>query len=60
MDAMLICFSFVFDRWMTTPTRGADGWFRCDRLHRPGFPTFLRDVLYRFGYTGIPTYCGRL
>jgi hypothetical protein len=37
-------------------TLGADGWFRCDGLHRHGFPTLLRDVLHRFGYTGFPTY----
>jgi hypothetical protein len=36
----------------------ADGWFRCDGLHRPGFPTLLWDVLHRFGYTGLPTYRG--
>jgi predicted transcriptional regulator len=41
-------------------TLGADGWFRCDGLHRPGFSTLLRDVLHRFGYTGFPAYCGRL
>jgi hypothetical protein len=41
-------------------TLGADGWFRCDGLHRPGFPTLLRDVLHRFGYTGFPAYRGRL
>jgi hypothetical protein len=40
-------------------TLGADGWFRCDGLHRPRFPTLLRDVLHRFGYTGFPTYHGR-
>jgi hypothetical protein len=40
-------------------TLGADGWFHCDGLHRPGFPTLLQDVLHRFGYTGFPTYCGR-
>jgi hypothetical protein len=40
-------------------TLGADGWFRCDGLHRPGFPTLLRDVLHRFGYTGLPAYRGR-
>jgi hypothetical protein len=40
-------------------TLGADGWFRCDGLHRPGFPTLLRDVLHRFGYTGFPAYRGR-
>jgi hypothetical protein len=40
-------------------TLGADGWFRCDGLHRPGFPTLLRDVLHRFSYTGFPTYHGR-
>jgi hypothetical protein len=39
-------------------TLGADGWFRCDGLHRPGFPTLLRDVLHRFGYTGFPAYRG--
>jgi hypothetical protein len=39
-------------------TLGADGWFRCDGLHRPGFPTLLRDVLHRFGYTGLPAYHG--
>jgi hypothetical protein len=38
------------------PTLGANGWFHCDRLHRPGFPTLLQDVLQRFGYMGIPTY----
>jgi hypothetical protein len=37
-------------------TLGADGWFRCDGLHRPGFPTLLRDVLHRFGYMGLPAY----
>jgi hypothetical protein len=41
-------------------TLGADRWLRCDGLHRPGFPTFLWDVLHRFGYTGTPVYCGRL
>jgi DNA-binding transcriptional MerR regulator len=40
-------------------TLGADGWFRCDGLHRPGFPTLLRDVLHHFGYTGFPVYRGR-
>jgi hypothetical protein len=39
-------------------TLGANGWFLCDGLHRPGFPTLLRDVLHRFGYTGLPTYRG--
>jgi hypothetical protein len=39
-------------------TLGADGWFRCDGLHRPGFPTLLWDVLHRFGYTGFPAYRG--
>jgi hypothetical protein len=37
---------------------GAYGWYRCDGLHRPGFPTLLRDVLHHFGYTGNPTYHG--
>jgi hypothetical protein len=41
-------------------TLGANGWFRCDKLHRPAFPTLLRDVLHRFGYTGYPAYRGRL
>jgi hypothetical protein len=41
-------------------TLGADGWFRCDGLHRPGFFTLLRDVLHRFGYTGFPAYRGCL
>jgi hypothetical protein len=40
-------------------TLGANGWFRCDGLHRPGFPTQLRDVLHPFGYTGLPAYRGR-
>jgi hypothetical protein len=40
-------------------TLGADGWFRCDGLHRPGFPTLLRDVLHRFGYMRLPAYHGR-
>jgi hypothetical protein len=40
-------------------TLGADGWFRCDGLHRPGFPILLWDVLHRFGYTGLPVYHGR-
>jgi hypothetical protein len=39
-------------------TLGADGWFCCDGLHRPGFPTLLRDVLHRFGYTDFPAYRG--
>jgi hypothetical protein len=37
-------------------TLGADGWCRCDGLHRPGFPTLLRDVLHHFSYTGFPAY----
>jgi hypothetical protein len=40
-------------------TLGADGWFRCDRLHHPRFPTLLWDVLHRFGNTGFPVYRGR-
>jgi hypothetical protein len=39
-------------------TLGADGWFRCDGLHRLGFTTLLRDVLHHFGYTGLPAYHG--
>jgi hypothetical protein len=37
-------------------TLGADGWYRCDGLHRPGFPTLLRGMLHHFGYTGTPAY----
>jgi hypothetical protein len=40
-------------------TLGADGWFHCDGLHRPGFPTLLWDVLHRFDYVGLPAYRGR-
>jgi hypothetical protein len=43
----------------TYATLGADGWFHCDGLHRPDFPTLLQDVLYHFGYTGTSTYSGR-
>jgi hypothetical protein len=39
---------------------GADEWLRCDGLHRRSFLTLLQDVLYRFGYTGTPTYSGCL
>jgi hypothetical protein len=39
-------------------TLGADRLFRFDGLHYPGFPTLLRDVLHRFGYTGLPAYRG--
>jgi hypothetical protein len=37
-------------------TLGTDGWLRCDRLHHPGFPTLLQDVLHHFGYTRTPVY----
>jgi hypothetical protein len=40
-------------------TLRANGWFCCDRLHRPDFPTLLRDVLHHFGYTRTPAYHGR-
>jgi hypothetical protein len=40
-------------------TLRAIGWYRCDGLHRPGFPTLLRDVLHRFSYTGTSMYRGR-
>jgi hypothetical protein len=40
-------------------TLRANGWFRCDGLHRPGFPTLLQDVLHHFGYIGLPAYHGR-
>jgi hypothetical protein len=39
-------------------TLRADGWFHCDGLHHPGFPTLLRDVLHHFGYTGFNAYRG--
>jgi hypothetical protein len=39
-------------------TLGADGWLRCDGLHRPDFSTLPQDVLHHFGYTGTPTYRG--
>ncbi len=39
-------------------TLGADGRFRCDGLHHPGFPTLLRNVLHRFIYTGLSAYRG--
>jgi hypothetical protein len=41
-------------------TLGADGWLRCDGLHRPSFPTLLQDVLHHFGHTETPAYCGRM
>jgi hypothetical protein len=37
-------------------TLRADGWFRCNGLHRPVFPTLLWDVLHYFGYEGTPAY----
>jgi hypothetical protein len=40
-------------------TLGADGWLRCDGLHRLGFPTLIRDVIHRFGHMGTPAYHGR-
>jgi hypothetical protein len=39
---------------------GADRWLRCDGLHRPGFPTLLRDVLHCFCFTETPAYYNRL
>jgi hypothetical protein len=39
-------------------TLRADRWFHCDGLHRPGFPTLLRDMLHRFSYMGLPAYHG--
>jgi hypothetical protein len=39
---------------------GPDGWLHCDGLHRPSFPTLLRDVLHRFHFTGTPAYHGHL
>jgi hypothetical protein len=41
-------------------TLRADGWFCCDGLHHPGFPTLLQDVFHRFGYTGFSAYHGHL
>jgi hypothetical protein len=40
-------------------TLGANGWLRCEGLHRPGFLTLFRDVLHHFGHTGTPAYRGR-
>jgi hypothetical protein len=40
-------------------TLEGDGWFRCDGLHRPGFPTLLQDMLHYFGYMGLPVYHSR-
>jgi hypothetical protein len=40
-------------------TLGANGWFCCDGLHCPRFPTLLRDVLHCFSYMGLSTYRGR-
>jgi hypothetical protein len=40
-------------------TLRADGWFHCDGLHCPGFPTLLQDVLQHFDYMGLPAYHGR-
>jgi hypothetical protein len=39
-------------------TLGADGWLRCNGLHRLGFPALLQDMLHRFGHTGTPVYRG--
>jgi hypothetical protein len=62
MDEMLIHFFHCFrqmDDYLYA-TLGADKWFCCDGLHRPGFPTLLRDVLHHFSYTRLPAYRGRL
>jgi hypothetical protein len=56
VDSFLPCFRQI-DEYPYATLR-ADGWFHCDGLHRLGFPTLLRDVLHRFGYTGLPAYCG--
>jgi hypothetical protein len=37
-------------------TLGADGWLRCDGLHRPGFLTLFWDVLHCFSHTETPAY----
>jgi hypothetical protein len=59
MDEMLTYFSLILtDERLPYATLRADGWFRCDGLHRPGFPILLQDVLHCFGYTGIPVYRG--
>jgi hypothetical protein len=58
---MLIRFFLVFQQMDDYPysTLGADRWFHCDGLHRPGFPTLHRDVLHCFSYTGFSAYRGR-
>jgi hypothetical protein len=38
---------------------GVNGWLRCDRLHHPGFPMLLWDMLHCFDYMGTPAYLGR-
>jgi hypothetical protein len=55
-DSFLPCFRQMDD--YPYATLGADGWFRCDGLHHPGFPTLLRDVLHHFNYMGFPAYRG--
>jgi hypothetical protein len=57
MDEMLIRFSLVFDRWMTTPMSPLEP---TDGSVVTGCTTLLRDVLHRFGYMGLSAYHGRL
>jgi hypothetical protein len=44
-------------------TLGADGWFRCDGLHCPGFPTALgddlNDTLERAAHQTLTVFCER-
>jgi hypothetical protein len=61
MDEMLSHFTcFLTDHDYPYVVLGANGWLRCDRLHCSGFPTLLQNVLHCFGFTGSPTYHGRL
>jgi hypothetical protein len=39
---------------------GPDGLLTTDRLHHPGFPCLLWDVLQRFGYVEKPDYHSRV
>jgi hypothetical protein len=54
VDSFLPCFQQMY--YYPYATLGADRWLHCDRLHRPGFPTLLRDVLHHFSHTGTPAY----
>jgi hypothetical protein len=52
VDSFLPCFRQIDD--YPYAILGANGWFRCDGLHRPGFPTLLRDVLHALATRVFP------